>query len=132
MKEKHVRGYVYSIQYHIVWCVKYRKKILKNGIESTLKTKLKQIALEHKFDILEMECDKDHVHLLIDCSPQHYIPNIIKALKGVSARYLFKEHPEMKEILWGGSIWNPSYYVSTVSDTTEEQIKRYIQSQKEM
>jgi putative transposase len=131
LKEKRGRGYVYSIQYHLVWCVKYRKKILGGNIEETLKTKLKQIALEHKFDILEMECDRDHVHLLIDCSPQHYIPNIIKALKGVSARYMFKEHPEIKAELWGGSLWNPSYYVSTVSDTTEEQIRRYIQSQKE-
>lgn len=131
MKEKHGRGYVYSIQYHIVWCVKYRKKVIINEIENTLKTSLKQIALENKFEILEMECDKDHVHLLIDCTPQHYIPNIIKALKGVSARYIFKFHPELKSELWGGAMWNPSYYVGTVSETTEEQIRRYINSQKE-
>jgi putative transposase len=131
MKEKHGRGYVYSIQYHLVWCTKYRKKILDGNIESTLKAKLKKIAVENEFEILEMECDKDHVHLLVDCSPQHFIPNIIKAMKGVSARHMFKEHPEIKNKIWGGSLWNPSYYVSTVSDTTEEQIRRYIQSQKE-
>jgi putative transposase len=87
--------------------------------------------VENEFEILEMECDKDHVHLLVDCSPQHFIPNIIKAMKGISARHMFKKHPEIKNRLWGGSLWNPSYYVSTVSDTTEEQIRRYIQSQKE-
>ena len=92
---------------------------------------MKQIALENKFEILEMECDKDHVHLLVNCTPQHYIPNIIKTLKGASARYVFKFHPNLKSELWGGAMWNPSYYVGTVSETTEEQIRRYIQSQKE-
>lgn len=68
--------------------------------------------------------------MLISCSPQHYIPNIVKALKGVSARLLFKEYPELKSKLWGGHLWNPSYFVATVSENTEEQIKDYIRSQK--
>lgn len=74
--------------------------------------------------------DLDHIHMLIDCSPQHYIPNIVKALKGVSARLLFKEQPEIKSMLWGGHLWNPSYFVATVSENTEEQIRDYIRSQK--
>ena len=82
------RGYVYSIQYHIVWCVK-------------------------------------------ECSPQHFIPNILKIFKGISARKLFLKHPEIKNKLRNGHLWNPSYFVATVSENTEEQIKRYIQTQKE-
>jgi len=78
-----------------------------------------------------MEANLDHIHLLIDCSPQHYIPDMIKALKGVSARLLLKEFPELKQKLWGGHLWNPSYFVATVSENTEEQIKEYINSQKE-
>jgi len=62
----------------------------------------------------------DYVYLLIDCKPQHYIPNVVKALKGVSARLLFKKHPELKKRLWGGHLWNPSYFVATVSENTEE------------
>lgn len=77
-----------------------------------------------------METDKDHIYLLIDWSPQHLIPNIIKALKGVSARIIFQKHPELKSQLWGGSLWNPSYFVATVSENTEEQIRQYIQNQK--
>lgn len=80
--------------------------------------------------ILELESDKDHVHLLIECKPQHYIPNMVKAFKGVSARFLFKKHPELKKRLWGGHLWNPSYFVATVSENTEEQIREYIQNQK--
>jgi putative transposase len=79
---------------------KVPKKILDGNIESTLKAKLKKIAVENEFEILEIECDKDHVHLLVDCSPQHFIPNIIKAMKGVSARHMFKEHPEIKNKIW--------------------------------
>ena len=127
----HGRGYVYSIQYHIVWCVKYRHKILKGSIETTLKELLCNIAIENGFTILEFNGDLDHVHLLIDCSPQHYIPNMIKALKGVSARLLLKQYPVLKEKLWGGHLWNPSYFIATVSENTEEQIRKYIQSQKE-
>lgn len=110
------RGYVYSIQYHIVWCVKYRHKVLEGRVEQRLIELLKQIAEDNGFDILEINTDKDHIHLLINCSPQHYIPNMIKAMKGVSARLLMKEFGDaLKRKLWGGHLWNPSYFVATVS-----------------
>lgn len=124
------RGYVYAIQYHLVWCVKYRRSILYGEVDTDLKIILLQISQDNDFLITEMESDRDHIHLLIECKPQHYIPNIVKALKGVSARALFKKHPNLKTQLWGGHLWNPSYFVATVSENTEEQIKVYIQHQK--
>ena len=126
------RGYVYSIQYHIVWCVKYRYKIISDDIEKSLILIINKIALDNEFKILEINTDLDHVHILISCSPQHYIPNIIKALKGVSARLLMLEYGEsLKRRLWGGHLWNPSYFVATVSENVEEQIIKYIKSQKQ-
>ncbi len=131
MSEIHYgRGYVYTIQYHLVWCVKYRHDILIGQVDDDAKDLLNLIASDNDVNILEMESHNDHIHLLIDCKPQHYIPNVVKALKGVSARLLFKKHPELKKRLWGGHLWNPSYFVATVSENTEEQIRRYIQSQK--
>lgn len=124
------RGYVYSIQYHLVWCVKYRHKVLTDEIDVSVKQILNDIASEHNFSIVELETDRDHVHLLVECKPQHYLPNMVKALKGVSARRMFIAHPELKEKLWGGSLWNPSYFVATVSEHTEKQIREYIQEQK--
>ena len=125
------RGYVYSIQYHIVWCVKYRHKVLTPKIEKRLYEILNKIAEDNSFQILECNSDLDHIHLLINCSPQHYIPDMIKALKGVSARLLMKEYEEeLKKKLWGGHLWNPSYFVATVSENIEEQIRKYIQNQK--
>lgn len=131
MEIKSGRGYVYSIQYHIVWCVKYRHKILNVELETRLIELLNQISNDNNFSIVEINTDLDHVHLLIDCTPQHYIPDMIKALKGVSARLLMKEHGnELREKLWGGHSRNPSYFVATVSENTEEQIRNYIKNQK--
>ncbi len=124
-------GYVYSIQYHIVWCTKYRHKIITAEIEKRLLEIIYKIAEDNKFEIIECNIDEDHIHLLINCSPQHYIPNIMKALKGVSARTLIKEFgADLKKKLWGGHLWNPNYFVATVSENTEEQIVKYIQNQK--
>lgn len=131
MEVTHGRGYVYSIQYHIVWCVKYRHKILSLKIENRLVELLYQIARENDFQIIEINTDKDHVHILVNCSPQHYIPEIIQKMKGITSRILMKENrEELCKKLWGGHLWNPSYFVATVSENTEEQIRNYIKNQK--
>lgn len=123
------RGYVYGIEYHIVFCVKNRKKIFTDNIRNSLFQIFVLLAGEMDFKIIEINIDLDHVHLLISCKPQHYIPTVVKRLKGTSARWLFKLYPELKEQLYGGHLWNQSYYISTVSDTLEENIKEYINNQ---
>lgn len=129
MEVTHGRGYVYSIQYHIVWCVKYRHKMLTPEIENKLVEILYRIANENNFQILECNADKDHIHLLINCTPQHYIPDVMQKMKGISSRILMKKFREvLKKKLWGGHLWNPSYFVVTVSENTEEQIRRYIKN----
>jgi len=125
------RGYVYSLQYHIVWCTKYRRKVLADGIDETLKGYLLQLAQEYRFSIIAMEVMPDHVHMLVDCSPQFELPRMLRILKGTTARWMFMEHPELKKQLWGGHLWNPSYCVVTVSDRSREQVEKYIDSQKE-
>jgi len=123
------RGCVYYLHYHIVWCVKYRNEILIGKVEQDLKQLLYEIAKDNNVQILEMETDNDHIHLLISCTPQHLIPSIMKAFKGNSARRMFQKHPELKKSLWGGHLWNPSYFVATVSENTETQIQQYIKNQ---
>lgn len=124
------RGSVYKIQYHIVWCVKYRRQVLSGEAETNLFDEIRRIADEYRFRIDTMECMPDHVHLLISCSPQHYIPTLIKVLKGNTARRLFIKRPELKLKLWGGHLWNPSYFIATVSENTAQQIEEYINNQK--
>lgn len=79
---------------------------------------------------LAMEVMPDHVHLLVDCKPQTCLSDAIKVLKGNTARWLFLAHPEIKKQLWGGHLWNPSYFVVTVSDRSLDQVKTYINEQK--
>ena len=124
------RGNVYKIQYHVVWCVKYRRKVLIDDVEQSLKKELLATARGLGVRISAMECMPDHIHLLLDCSPQHYIPTLVKILKGNSARHLFMLHPSLKDKLWDGHLWNPSYFVATVSERTSEQVEEYIAHQK--
>jgi putative transposase len=144
MEVKHGRGYVYAIEYHIVWCVKYRHKVLRDEIAEFLKEVLTETAILYKFKVESLEVVEDHVHVLVSATPQHTIPNIVKMLKGISARKLFLKFPQLKKKLWGGHatplnggnprtgvahLWNPSYFVATVSENTESQVKKYIENQ---
>ncbi len=125
------RGYVYSLQYHIVWCTKYRKQVLKDGIDEELKQMLQELAEEYHFKILAMEVMPDHIHLLLDCRPQFMISDMVKIMKGNTARWLFLKRPELRKSLWGGHLWNPSYCAVTVSDRSREQVETYLRNQKE-
>ena len=129
-KVTHGRGYVYSLQYHIVWCTKYRKKIFIGAIEQEISEYLKETAKNLQIEIVAMEIMPDHIHILADCKPQLRLSDAIKVLKGNTSRWLFLAHPEIKKKLWGGHLWNPSYFVATVSDRSREQVTEYIMNQK--
>ena len=128
----HGRGYIYSLQYHIVWVTKYRKPILTEDIEKEVETYLLEILKSLDMIPIAMEIMPDHIHVLVDAKPQLRVSDAIKILKGTTARWLFLAHPELKQQLWGGHLWNPSYFVATVSDRTLEQVKTYIDNQKTM
>lgn len=126
----HGRGYVYSLQYYIVWVTKYRKPVFCNGIEQEVKEYLIKILDALDMKIISYEVMPDHIHLLVDCKPQLRLSDAIKILKGNIARWLFLKHPELKKQLWGGHLWNPSYFVCTVSERSVSQIQKYIEEQK--
>lgn len=126
----HGRGYVYSLQYHIVWCTKYRKKVFLGCLENEVADYIKETAKTLQMDIIAMEVMPDHIHILADCKPQLRLSDAIKVLKGNTSRWLFLKHPEIKKQLWGGHLWNPSYFVATVSDRSRAQVTAYIQNQK--
>ena len=121
---------VYNINYHFVFCPKYRKPILVGKIEEFLTECLNTITTTKGWDILEMEVMPDHVHIFISAKPEFSPVMIIKVLKGVTSLRLFKKYPELKEELWGGHLWSPSYYVGTAGSISAETIRKYIQNQK--
>lgn len=124
------RTCVYNIGYHIVWSTKYRKPVIEGQIENRLKQIMAEIALDFDFQIIELETMPDHVHVFVSCHPKISPSTIVKCLKGISARKLFLEFPKIKSQLWGGHLWNPSYYVGTVGDMSKGTVLKYIQQQK--
>lgn len=123
------RTCAHAIQYHIVLVTEYRKRVLTPAIMNDLIAYLHDIVREQSYDIIEANGEEDHIHLLIKATPQDHIPNIIKQLKGPSAREMFKQHPEIKDQLSDGHFWSPSYFVATPSDNTAQQIADYIRKQ---
>ncbi|AGL00300.1 IS200/IS605 family transposase [Desulfoscipio gibsoniae] len=122
---------VYNINYHFVWSTKYRKKALTPPIEETLKAVIIDLCEGHGYELITMEVMPDHVHIFLSAPPKIAPAVIAKILKGASARMLFTQRPELKKKLWGGHLWNPSYYVGTAGDMSKETIQRYIETQKE-
>ena len=121
---------VYEINYHLVWSTKYRKEVLVPPIDKELKEILLRSAQERGYELLGLEVMPDHVHLFLSAPPAVSPAVIAKVLKGASARRLFKAFPDLKQQLWGGHLWNSSYYVGTAGHVSSETIKRYIQEQK--
>lgn len=128
---KHSRGCVYALEYHIVWCTKYRHKVLTPDVLKSLICTLNFYAKCNNFEIIEVNGDTDHIHLLVSTQPNACIPQLIQGMKGFSTYKLFKIHPEIKAKLYGGHLWSPSYFIATVSENTEAQIRKYIQMQQE-
>ena len=125
----HDRSVVHNMGYHIVWAVKYRRKILTGEIESSLKEILTEISEDKGFEIKEMECDGDHIHVFVSAKPKFAPSYLYKMMKGISARKLFSKLPGVYK-RWRGHMWNPSTYIETIGHISEETVKKYIQNQK--
>ncbi|MBG9787787.1 transposase [Brevibacillus laterosporus] len=120
---------VFDCKYHVVFCPKYRKKVLIEPVDVRLKELFLEKAQELRTKVVEMEIMPDHVHLLITCDPQFGIHRIVKHLKGYTSRGLRMEFRHLKSRL--PSLWTNSYFVATVGTVQLDVIKKYIESQKE-
>ena len=130
-KYTHARTCVYNINYHIVWCVKYRRKVLTPAISNRLYELVNTIAAEKGFFVVECKVgDQDHVHCFVSAPPKLSVTQIVKYLKGISGNSLLKELQEIRKSLWKGQLWNGSYFCETIGSTSEENILRYIERQK--
>ena len=116
--------------YHIVFPAKYRKKVITEEVEETLKEICIEISKRYEMQFIEIGTDTDHVHFLIQSVPNYSISQIITIIKSITARKIFKKHPEVKKTLWGSNFWTSGYYVNTVgSYGTEEVIQNYVKEQ---
>ena len=127
--EKTTSSAKYNINYHIVWCPKYRRGVLIEDRAKFLELILNNISAERGWEILELKVMPDHIHLFLSAPPKFAPTDIIQYLKGRSSREMFLQFPLLKQVLWGGKLWSPSYYVGTAGHVSEETIRRYIQEQ---
>jgi REP element-mobilizing transposase RayT len=116
--------------YHLVCPAKYRRKIFSEEVTKSLLLICFEITEKHEIEFLEIGTDADHVHFLIQGIPRMSPSEIVRVVKSITGREIFRLHPEVKIMLWGGHIWSSGYYINTVGQHgTEEVIKRYIESQ---
>jgi putative transposase len=122
------RNVFYSCHYHVVWCPKYRRKVLVGPIETRLKAIIGQVCQECQAEVEELEVMPDHVHLLVSVDPQFGIHRLVKLIKGRSSRFLRQEFPVLKRKL--PTLWTNSYFVGTTGGAPLALIKQYIEQQK--
>jgi putative transposase len=128
MEYKSNNNIVYSCKYHVVWCPKYRRRVLVDGVDERFKQIAQEVAQELHFEIVEMEIMPDHVHMLLEVDPQFGIHKAVKRLKGRSSHDLRKEFPWLNKRL--PTLWTNSYFVSTVGGAPLSIMKQYIENQK--
>ncbi len=127
MREQHTKHVTYKIGYHFVWYPTYRKSILTSNVATFVESEIKRLCETNKWTIGALNIQEDHVHLFVSAPPSIAPSLIANTLKGITARQVFKQFPEVKKQLWGGSFWSRSFYVGTVGDMTEETVKKYIE-----
>ena len=119
---------VFSCKYHVVWCTKYRRKVLDDRIQARLIQLVETVASELSCDMIEIEVMPDYVHMLCEVDPQFGIHRFVKRVKGATSRHLRQEFATLRSRL--PTLWTNSYFVSTVGGAPLEIVKEYIENQK--
>ena len=123
---------VFSLFYHLVIAVKYRKEVfISDTLVSDVKTIFDTIAKDFDVNIIEQECGLDHVHVLFKAKPTIDMIKFISVLKSHSSRDIRKKHKDfLQDKLWGDSFWSPSYFLSTTGNVTVDILKNYVEQQR--
>ena len=116
--------------FHIVFVPKYRKSIFRNeALASRCSELLMEIASKWKFDLVSLKVKPNHVHMAIDIGARYSLGQMAQFMKGASARFLFAEFPELREVLWGGELWSDGYFHRSMGDVNRETAIHYIENQ---
>jgi putative transposase len=127
MTATHSNHTVYNVNYHFVWCPKYRHSFLAN-IETSLDTSFRSVCEEYGYEIESLHIVPDHVHLFLSAHPKHAPSDIARTVKSVTAREMWDQHESfLEDYLWGGGFWESSYYVGTAGEVSATTIEKYIE-----
>ncbi len=126
----HKKHNVSVLLYHIVCPAKYRRAVFTPDVDEKLKEICALISLRYEIEFLEIGADADHVHFLVQSVPAYSPTKIVRTIKSITAKEIFRQMPEVKKQLWGGEFWSDGYFISTVgTHATEEIIKQYVKNQ---
>ena len=116
--------------YHLVFPVKYRRKVINGSISESIKEICLEIGDRFEIDFVEIGTDEDHIHFLVQSVPTLSVDQMVRTIKSITAREIFHRFPEVKKDLWGGSFWTSGYYANTVGHYgNAEVIKKYVENQ---
>jgi putative transposase len=116
--------------YHFICPAKYRRIVFSINVEQSLKAICLEISKRYDIAFIEIGADQDHVHFLIQSVPMEGPTKIVRTVKSITAKEIFKRHPEVKQKLWGGEFWSKGFYVNTVGKHGDENtIQNYVKSQ---
>ncbi|NKE38036.1 IS200/IS605 family transposase [Natronococcus sp. JC468] len=126
MDVRHGNHAVYTINYHFVWCPKYRHAVL-DLIEAPLERSIRGVSERYGYEILSLHIAPDHVHLFLSAHPKHAPSEIVRTIKSVTAREMWEQHePLLEQMFWGGGFWERSFYVGTAGEMSGRTVERYI------
>ncbi len=129
----HKKHNVSVLLYHIVCPAKYRKAVFTPDVDEKLKEICEEISLRYEIEFLEIGTDSDHVHFLVQSVPTYSPTKIVRTIKSITAKEIFKQISELKKQLWGGEFWSDGYYIGSVgTHGSEDLIKQYVKNQGEL
>ena len=124
------RNCVFLLHVHLVFVTKYRRKVFTKEIFQDLKEIFTCVCSDFEANLIEIDGEKDHVHLLITYPPKIAISRLVNSLKGVSSRLIRKkQYPSISKALWGDALWSPSYFAGSCDGAPLETIRTYIEQQ---
>ncbi|MGI9296560.1 MAG: IS200/IS605 family transposase [Gammaproteobacteria bacterium] len=121
------RNCVYQTAYHVIWCPKYRRRVLSGDVSQSLDDLLDAICTDRSWPVITKKIQPDHIHLFLTIPPAIAVADAVKILKGTTARRLLTDFPGLKDTVKRDGLWSPSYFVSTAGNVAAATIQRYIE-----
>ena len=129
MDYRHGSHSIYELKYHVVFCTKYRYRILTGQIATRTREVIREVCTANYVDIISGSLSPDHVHLLVSVPPVKALSKVVQYIKGKTSRKLLQEYDSLRKRYWGQHLWARCYFAVTVGNVNTEEIQRYIEQQ---
>ena len=120
---------IYDLKYHIIWCTKYRYRVLTGEVATRVRVLIREICAANYVNILSGSLSPDHIHLLVSVPPSLSLSKLMQYIKGKSSRKILMEFKHLQKKYWGQHIWGRGYFAVTIGNLNEQQVQEYIENQ---